>query len=203
MKTTILALMVLGLCASTYADSLVTTDGTRYDNITSKRVDPDGLVIEYTLSDNGMGMAKVKFTKLSADDQKQYGYDASKAKDYEAAVAKANDDWRANAAKMESEARTMRAEENAEAAQQQSADTQRLLALAQLKQAEADLARANGAAGYGGGYDEGGWGGAFAIPSTGRGHASRTQAPIVNPVPWPRINSSLQGRRGGIQTGHH
>lgn len=202
MKTSILALIALGLCASTYADSLVTTDGARYDNITFKRADPDGLYIEYTLPDNGMGLAKVKFNRLSADEQKQFGYDATKAKDYEAAVAKANDDWRANSAKIESEARTIKAQQDAEAAQEESVQTQRILAMAQLKQAEAELARANGGVGYGGGYDEG-WGGGFAIPSTGKGHAKTTFAPVVTPVPWPRINSSLSGGRGGIQTGRH
>ncbi|HZV34748.1 MAG TPA: hypothetical protein VFB72_09275 [Verrucomicrobiae bacterium] len=191
MKRTIIALIALGLCASTFADSLVTTDGTRYDNITSKRVDPDGLFIEYSLADGGIGMAKVKFTKLSADEQKQYGYDAAKAREYETAVAKANDDWRTNAEKMETEARTLRAQQDADAAQEESVKTQRILALAQLKQAEAELARANGGAGFGG-YDEGGWGGGlFAIPGIGPGHAKTTFAPVVTPVPWPQINSSL------------
>jgi hypothetical protein len=190
MKTTILALIAVGFCAATYADSLVTTDGTHYDNITMKRVDPDGLYIEYTLPGNGMGMSKVKFNRLPDDQQKQF--DAAKAREFEAQCNKATEDWRAAAARSESEARTTRAQQEAQANQDQ---TQRLIALAQLKQAEADLARASGGVGYGGGYDEG-WGGGYAIPGldNGRGHAKTTYAPVVTPVPWPRVNSPLHTR---------
>jgi TRAP-type C4-dicarboxylate transport system substrate-binding protein len=194
MKARILILMALGLCASIHAETLSTTDGTRYDNITFKRVDPDGLYVEYVLPGNGLGMTKVKFSRLSDDQRKEFGYDATKAKDFEAQTAKANEDWRANALRMESEARVTRAQQDAQAAQELSAQTQRLLAMAQLKQAEADLARAAGGAGYGGGYD-GGWGG-FGIPivSDRVPRAKRTLAPIVQPVPFPRINTPLSGR---------
>ena len=71
MKTTFsfsliaIALTVAGrvsLAADTFP-ALSTTDGKTYDHISVQRADPDGLYIEYTLPGNGVGSAKVKFTR--------------------------------------------------------------------------------------------------------------------------------------------
>lgn len=194
-----LAGIMVVLCASANAESLSTTDGTTYDNIASKRADPDGLVIEYKLPSGGLGMAKVRFARLSADQQKQYGYDANKAREYEAQTAKATEEWRAEAIKAEQEGRARKAEQLAQENQAETLQTDRIVAMTQLKQAEADLARSSGGGGedYGGafgGYFGGGDFG-FAIPPTGRvPRAKRRLAPIVAPVPFPRLNTPSHHR---------
>jgi hypothetical protein len=69
--------------------AITTMDGKTYDHITAQRADPDGLYIEYAPGGKGMGCAKLKFSRLSNDLQKQYGYDADAAKKYEADTYKA------------------------------------------------------------------------------------------------------------------
>jgi len=185
-NTLTLVSAIVALCATVtvHAESLSTTDGTTYDDITSKRADPDGLVINYTLPEGGIGMAKVKFSRLPADVQKQYGYDATKAKEYETQSAKASQDWCAEMDKLAKESLARKAEQETLANQQETIKTDRLIALAHLKEAEADLARATGGAvensgGYYGGGDY-----AIAIPQTGRVAPARRQyAPVVTPVP--------------------
>lgn len=205
MKTTILALLALGLCAPVFAaDSLVTTDGTHYDNITYQRVDPDGLYIEYKIPWKGIGMAKVKFNRLTEDQRKEFGIDPARAKDFEAQVAKANEEWRANAQKSEQQALTLRATREAQAIEQESATTQRILAMAQLKQAEADLARAAGGGGNGGyGYDSGGWVGVALPTFNNRPVSDRTFAPIVTPVPFPQQHTTQSTFRGTTPSPFH
>lgn len=94
MKATILALIGLGLYIQAHSEAISTVDGATYNNVTTKRVDPDGLYIEYGLPGGGVGMSKVKFSRLSPDQQKQFGYNADMAKDFEAKVSKATDDLR-------------------------------------------------------------------------------------------------------------
>jgi hypothetical protein len=81
--------------------AITTTDGKTYAHITDQRTDPDGLYIEYTTPGNGMGSAKIKFNRLSADLQKQYGYDADAAKKYEDGAYKAQMDFQAWADKQD------------------------------------------------------------------------------------------------------
>ncbi len=193
MKTVILALIGLGFCVQARSESVTTTDGATYNNITAQRVDPDGLYLEYTLPGGGFGMSKVKFTRLSADQQKQFGYDADKARDYETKVAKANEDYRQQCIKWDETAKSQRAEQQAREDQQDKALNERIAALTQLKQAEAHLAQVapNAAAdGYGYGYSWGGDGiGLIAIPQIGRTPRARTDfAPVVTPVPFPEVN---------------
>jgi hypothetical protein len=69
--------------ASETFPAITTTDGKTYDHITAQRVDPDGLYIEYSPGGKGLGSAKLRFSRLSPDLQKQYGYDADAAKKYE------------------------------------------------------------------------------------------------------------------------
>jgi hypothetical protein len=175
----------IGVVALAGAESLSTADGTTYNNITSKRVDPDGIYIEYTPAGGGMGMSKVKFSRLSDDQRKQFGYDEAKAKEYSAQYAKGMEQWRADNVKMEQESRARIAADQAQAIQAETLENQHILALAQLKQAEAELARAkagndNGANGYGGYASLGDSGFAFAIPQTGRVVPATTDfAPIA------------------------
>jgi hypothetical protein len=89
--TILLALFAAGrvILAADSFPAITTTDGKTYDHITAQRADPDGLYIEYTPAGNGIGTAKVKFARLSADLQKQFGYDADAAKQYESEACKA------------------------------------------------------------------------------------------------------------------
>jgi hypothetical protein len=90
-----IAVIGLGLGAQAFAESLSTKDGTTYDNITKKRIDADGLYIEYQPQSGGMGVAKVKFARLSRDQQKHFGYDAERASNYEEQYAAGMAVWRA------------------------------------------------------------------------------------------------------------
>lgn len=158
MKTVILALIGLGLCIHASADnSLYTMDGVAYKNITSLRADPDGVLIEYNLPSGGLGISKVKFTRLTPEHQQRYGYDAAKAKDFEAKVAKANEDLRQESVRWDQSAKAYQAAEQARQDQAEKNATDRILAMAQLKQAEAELARATEGGG-GGSYGGGGYG---------------------------------------------
>jgi hypothetical protein len=94
MKAKIASLMVMlaavRLAIATDAfPTITTTDGKTYDHITAQRADPDGLYIEYAPGGKGIGSAKLKFNRLSANLQKQYGYDADAAKKYEDETYKA------------------------------------------------------------------------------------------------------------------
>ena len=183
MKKIVFALIVAGVCAQARSTSLATTDGTTYNNITEERVDPDGLYIEYTLPNGGVGMSKVKFSRLSRDEQKQFGFDAGKAKDYEAKVAKANEDFRQECLHAEQAAQTQIVARQTRADQEEKTFNDRLIALAQLKAAEADLARATANANAGG-Y---GWSGGdgFAVQTLRHPVSGTTFAPVVTPIPLP------------------
>ena len=63
---------------------IVTTSGTKYENVTVTSVDPDGLSISHET-----GVAKVLFTALSAELQTKYGYDPQKAAQFSTAVQNA------------------------------------------------------------------------------------------------------------------
>ncbi len=167
MKTVILALIGLGICVHASADySIFTMDGVAYKNITSLRADPDGILIEYNLPRGGLGISKVKFSRLTPEHQQRFGYDAAKAKDFEAKVVKANEDLRQECIRWDQSAKAYQVADQARQDQAEKNATDRILAMAQLKQAEAELARATeggGGGGYGGygggGYGGGGYGG--------------------------------------------
>lgn len=149
MKKAVFGLIALGFCASLNAESLSTTDGATYDNITMKRADPDGLYIEYKLSGGGTGMSKVKFNRLSAEQQKQCGFDAGKAKDFESKVAKATDDLRQESTRLEQAAQVQRAARQARELEEERIQNDRLQAAAQLAQAQGNN---NGGGSFVGGY---------------------------------------------------
>jgi hypothetical protein len=187
MKTVAIALALFALCATARSASLSTTDGVTYNNITTQRVDPDGLYIEYTLPGGGLGMSKVKFSRLSTDLQKQFGFDAAKAHEYEVQVAKATEDFRQESLRLGQIAQTtlhVREDQDARIL------NDRMIALAQIQAAQAGSpglplgGPAYDWSSVGGGY------GLYAIPRTGRvPPATRTYAPIVTPIPFPKINT--------------
>ena len=188
MKAAVLSLLVaLALCMPARSNTITTTDGVAYNNVTTQRADPDGLYIEYTLPGGGVGMSKVKYSRLSADQQKQFGFDAAKAHDYEAQVAKANEDFRQESLRDEQIAQAAR---RAREQRDDNSLNDRLLAQAQTAAAQPNPAPAS-VPGYN--YDWGYWGGGVGLVS-GRGvrhfiPARRDFAPIVTPIPFPQINT--------------
>ena len=65
--------------------TIVTLDGTKYENATVSRVEPDGIRISH--SD---GATKILFESLSPEMQKEFGYDPEKAGKHRAAMNAAN-----------------------------------------------------------------------------------------------------------------
>jgi len=61
----------------------VVSDGEVYDGAKLLRIEPDGLVIEYSPPARGTGMAKLKFTRLPESLQKQFSYDPQEGSDFE------------------------------------------------------------------------------------------------------------------------
>lgn len=62
---------------------IVTMDGKTYNAVKLQRVLPDGLLVQYLPDAGGMGLARLKFVKLSKSLQVQFGYDPAKASVYE------------------------------------------------------------------------------------------------------------------------
>jgi len=62
---------------------IVTTDGQIYNAVKLQCVLPDGLLVQYLPDAGGMGLARLKFTRLSESLQAQFGYDPAKASLYE------------------------------------------------------------------------------------------------------------------------
>jgi hypothetical protein len=114
MKAKIITFLTLALAcgiaaaADTGPTTITTTDGRTYDHITDLRVDPDGVYIDYMPGGKGLGSAKIKFTRLSPELQKQYGYDADAAKKYEDDQNKANQSFQAWADKQAAAAQKAR-----------------------------------------------------------------------------------------------
>src|SRR5579862_2348935 len=69
--------------ANSLPSQIVTTDGKTYDVVKLLRVMPDGLLVQYLPDSGGMGLARLKFAKLSKSLQMQFGYDPAKASMFE------------------------------------------------------------------------------------------------------------------------
>jgi hypothetical protein len=166
-----------GLClswtASTQAQlpaTITTTDGQTYNGVSLIRTEPDGYLVNYEPVKDGMGVAKIKFYRLSAEQQKQAGYDPAKASEFESKVAKANEDWRQQDIRLKETSKAEIMVRQANEARDEELTTERISALAELKQAEnAGVQTSGSEQGYG--Y----WGndGIFAIPQAGRNHSEK------------------------------
>lgn len=160
MKAKIIATLVAIAVASRVAlavdtlPSITTTDGKTYEHITELRTDPDGLYVEYAPGGKGIGSAKIKFSRLSADLQKQYGYDADAARKYEDATYKANQAFQTWADKQQAAAEKARADAAARDFQEEMALAQRPPAASQSPAATDTQSYDNGMpyTYYGGGY---------------------------------------------------
>jgi len=62
---------------------ITTTDGQTYNAVKLLQVLPDGLLVQYLPDSGGIGLARLKFTKLPESFRKQFGYDPGKASAYE------------------------------------------------------------------------------------------------------------------------
>lgn len=77
MKTEILSSTIIVLVAAAtlaHADTIVTTKGEKFENVTISRAEPDGLVISSTY-----GIIKIPFAELSPELQRKYHYDSNAA----------------------------------------------------------------------------------------------------------------------------
>lgn len=191
MKTKISTLIALALAcrvasaAGASPSTITTTDGKTYDHITALRVDPDGLYIDYMPGGKGLGSAKIKFTRLSPDLQKQYGYDADAAKKFDDDQLKADQSFQAWADKQEAVAQKAR-EEQAER------DHQVEMTLAQRMPVMPPPAMDNGnydnSMPYNGGYYYGGGGGFPIFPSPNLRQTGRT---YQGTVPFSQLFTPL------------
>jgi hypothetical protein len=77
-----------------FPSQITTTDGTLYRDTVKLRVDPDGILVSYQPAPYGIGFAKLKFRNLPEELQKQYGYDAKGAAEFEKQQAQAAEQWR-------------------------------------------------------------------------------------------------------------
>ncbi len=59
------------------AETFILTDGTKYENVSIKRVEPDGIVV---VTDSGI--SKIPFSKLSPEVQAAHGYDPNSADEF-------------------------------------------------------------------------------------------------------------------------
>jgi len=160
MKTALLIAVLVAITgvAGAAETSLTTIDGKTYDHISTLRVDPDGVYIEYTVARGGLGSAKVKFARLSTDLQKQYGYDADAARKYEEGTARAELAYQNWAKEQDAARQRAQSERDARELEEETLATQRQVAAAQVAQAAAQSAQGSGdtmpyyAPNYGYGY---------------------------------------------------
>ena len=74
---------------------IVTRGGVSYQNVVVQKIVPDGLVIAYSQTDGGLGIAKLKFKDLSHGLQQQYGSNPTNAANFELKQQQAETQWRA------------------------------------------------------------------------------------------------------------
>lgn len=74
---------------------IITRQGVAYKGVVVQKIAPDGLVIGYTMTDGGLGIAKLKFKDLSDHLQQQFGYDSTNAVAFEKEQKHAESEWQA------------------------------------------------------------------------------------------------------------
>jgi hypothetical protein len=79
-----------------FPSQITTSDGTVYRDTAKLKVYPDGILVSYRPEPYGFGVAKLKFRDLPEDMQKQYGYDARAAAEFEKQTAEAAEQYRTN-----------------------------------------------------------------------------------------------------------
>jgi len=74
---------------------IVTREGLAYKDVIVQNILPDGLVIRYSVTDGGLGVAKLNFKDLSDDLQRQFRYNPTNAARFEREEIEAEEVWRA------------------------------------------------------------------------------------------------------------
>jgi S1-C subfamily serine protease len=90
---------------------IITREGVAYKGVVVQKIVPDGLVIAYSQTDGGMGIAKLKFKDLSGNLQQQFGYDPTNAAAFEKEQKQAEGQWRAKWIADDQKAQSKRQEE--------------------------------------------------------------------------------------------
>jgi len=164
--------------------TITTIDGQTYQGVSLIRTEPDGFLVNYEPAKNSLGMAKIKFSRLSAELQKQAGYNPDKAREFEAAVIRANDSLAQESVNWDAAAR---AERQSRQAREDQLDLQRLAILSQMNPAQGVQEQTTGGnwdwSSLAGGY------GVFAIPRL-VSHPVKTgfqpapgHVPFASPIP--------------------
>ncbi|MGB7769044.1 MAG: serine protease [Verrucomicrobiia bacterium] len=74
---------------------IITREGVAYEGVVVQKVVPDGLVVRYSVTDGGLGIAKLNFKDLSDNLQQQFGYNPTNAAAFESEEMQAEGEWRA------------------------------------------------------------------------------------------------------------
>jgi len=90
---------------------IITRKGVAYKSVVVQKVVPDGLVIGYTMTDGGMGIAKLKYADLSDNLQQQFGYNPTNAAAFDKEQKQAEGEWRAKWIADDEKAKSKRQEE--------------------------------------------------------------------------------------------
>jgi hypothetical protein len=69
------------------ADNIITTDGTLYKNVSIEGVNPSGIDIGYNDPNGNFILKGLKFTELSSDEQRRFGYKPQAAMDFEQKIS--------------------------------------------------------------------------------------------------------------------
>jgi S1-C subfamily serine protease len=87
---------------------IITRAGVAYKGVVVQKIAPDGLVIGYTMTDGGLGIAKLKFKDLSGSLQQQFGYDSTNSAAFEKEQKHAEGEWQAKWAADDEKAKSER-----------------------------------------------------------------------------------------------
>ena len=73
------AVVLSAILDAAETNSITARDGVTYTNAVIQRVDPNGIVIEYTPRPGSVGIAKLKFANLPDELQRRYNYNPTNA----------------------------------------------------------------------------------------------------------------------------
>lgn len=119
---------------------ITTLDGKTYEKVILKKVDPDGLLVQFTPAEGGSGAAKLKFRNLPPELRERYAYNPDQASAYEVAQARGAAAWVAESAVWAEQKRAAQAEQAAWERQMR-AEAEVRNAAAEEERARAEAAR--------------------------------------------------------------
>ena len=183
-----------------YFERITTVDGKIYDKVNVKKIDPDGLLVDFMPKDGGFGTAKIKFRNLPPALQQRYAYDPARATEFETSQARNQNNWTAqNAAWLERKEAAQAAQAARDEKQREQAEASANLRLeADLRRAEADQQRAAQPdyypGWYGGGWGAwgGGWGSGWDSANPTRRERGAQHPVGVAPSPVPKTMGPMR-----------